>query len=1268
MPATIVTHPKEEYKSCPHFTVGYEGRDIVYVSSYELDIAKGDKNSTRYTFQMPRALTSDIDVYKSSIRIHYTNILSGDVGTHHDDIYPVEDIVAVDSATGKQYNPSDVNDSLDNYDTVCFSWLLSAGTSVYDGSLNFAIQVNQQTPDAYYGWKSYPYTGISVGDTLDSSEDIEDQMSDMVSYWYEKFLISSITTENVIQDLVDKASVNIDNALSIGKASIHQIKQNAVSEITDLVDDKKSELDGISTVAVSATPPADPKVAVWIKTSGIDTHPWFKFGSIDVDTENAEGIIDVVSGEMIDSQATVTFNVNRLFELGVIRIYVVRYYSDTKEFKRIDKVLDSTSANVWLTVDTEFDNCLVYMQIAEGGAEEILSAISASIYVDPVIQKERVVSDCYSSNDSYPCMYYDSLRDTVYMTGVTATGLMGIAVFDLRNDKTDFVRLGYIKTETGKIVSGRDTVPALLMDSTHSPIVAYPIPNQNGVIKMRVGEAPYDIHSLTTAEEITVEFPGAINTCGNITLIRQNNVSAIACYMFTKIGNNVFIAYVDEHGLREVPAKFVQDVHSYVIRKETSELYRCAICDSSATQNLCKVGLFCINANTLEVSNKASANADANDASYKSFGNLYSMFMNSNPISVDDTMVITDGLIIDNKMGNSGREDGVFLLDTADHKVLTIHYPRYLVTYTGDGSYTYDSYTDKDGIEHRYKLSYDGDDAARFIRKSDDTYWIGRDNDGDGALVWENIILGSTTNKGIETCFEEGTYTIYFYKDLKVAEETEDTIGDSIPDSKYIDTTTDGIKIYKTNKPLYLVSDSVDFISEEIASFATLSITYDLPGNATKYYQRTVGGLDIYTAEVATGSDKGKIKYYAGPVNYHTVRKVDRHTVYLKLNKLSDSENAIYSVDTIPLDNIGLYDNRVEVEDALTDNNEKVYHAFGEGLDDIYYTERKMDDRYVAESWYHNPASNNALEPSGGEYDYDTELSDVAKMTSTVTPHLDMYVSDMTSVQCHEFTFSYITDVIDGKAIYREMVYDSTDDNGELFYVPTGKVWPNIPGEDIGVESIVGYTKDNGQWVYGRICRMYYVYTLYPGRLCYYGVKLIKEYTPAEFSATEEVLAVDPKGYIVDKASITCNHEGVAFGNVAVYETESSGGTVYYTTLPIPEYFIRPVLRYWIEYGGYGTSISNNRNESICGCCFDDDGEIFVAREMTSHKVVEKYTLSSNGSVRKIGELRATDSGLVGFANPIRIVGAESKNMFACLDSYVDTDREYYCDLKIIKY
>ena len=160
-------HTHQIYDSDMHFVIDPITRNITNNSS-KITIMQYDHNSERFTFEIPRVIEGHDMSLSDVVRVHFINIGSIKTNTNPG-VYEVDDVAV----------------SLDDPDTITFSWLISGASTKYNGSLNFAIRFYCLSDESKieYSWGTNIYLGIKISNSLDNSETIAEDYVDVLEQW-----------------------------------------------------------------------------------------------------------------------------------------------------------------------------------------------------------------------------------------------------------------------------------------------------------------------------------------------------------------------------------------------------------------------------------------------------------------------------------------------------------------------------------------------------------------------------------------------------------------------------------------------------------------------------------------------------------------------------------------------------------------------------------------------------------------------------------------------------------------------------------------------------------------------------------------------------------------------------------------------------------------------------------------------------------------------------------------------------------------------------
>ena len=194
-----------------HFIINPETRAITNASSGNNIIVQYDHNSERFTFEIPRYVDGH-DMFESTeVRIHYRNSTSNQL-----------------SRTNGMYVPDDLGLSEEGEDVVTFSWLLSAATTQYIGSLYFSIQfVCLDGETVEYAWNTGVYKDITIIESINNTDEVVVDVADAIggiksALWrdIESELANKVGDFSEIKSYIDQAIAEALYSAELGDAKL----------------------------------------------------------------------------------------------------------------------------------------------------------------------------------------------------------------------------------------------------------------------------------------------------------------------------------------------------------------------------------------------------------------------------------------------------------------------------------------------------------------------------------------------------------------------------------------------------------------------------------------------------------------------------------------------------------------------------------------------------------------------------------------------------------------------------------------------------------------------------------------------------------------------------------------------------------------------------------------------------------------------------------------------------------------------------------------
>ena len=212
-------HSHQIYDSDKHFVIDPITRNITNNSS-KLTIMQYDHNSERFTFEIPKIIEGHDMSLSDIVRVHFVNIGSTKTNTNFG-VYEVDDMAV----------------SLDDPDTVTFSWLISGAATEFNGSLNFAIRFYCLSDEGTieYSWGTSIYSGIIVSNGLENSEIIIEEYVDVLEKWKREVIdecfdyINTVAKEETSDSVVDALyETGLINPIADSSGAIFLVSDNNI--------------------------------------------------------------------------------------------------------------------------------------------------------------------------------------------------------------------------------------------------------------------------------------------------------------------------------------------------------------------------------------------------------------------------------------------------------------------------------------------------------------------------------------------------------------------------------------------------------------------------------------------------------------------------------------------------------------------------------------------------------------------------------------------------------------------------------------------------------------------------------------------------------------------------------------------------------------------------------------------------------------------------------------------------------------------------------
>lgn len=189
-----MAHTHGVFDTDPHFSIDTDTRVISNLSAGKTIIIQLDHNSECFTFEIPRFVEGHDMSLCDTVRVHYINIGATD---RNSDVYTISDL---------QIDP-------ENENRVVCSWLLSRNTTMYSGTLNFALEFACTNGDEItYAWNTAIYKDIVVSPGINNTEVVSTEYSDTLLEWENEIFGSEAQGVRSINRAVEAGLNQIENA------------------------------------------------------------------------------------------------------------------------------------------------------------------------------------------------------------------------------------------------------------------------------------------------------------------------------------------------------------------------------------------------------------------------------------------------------------------------------------------------------------------------------------------------------------------------------------------------------------------------------------------------------------------------------------------------------------------------------------------------------------------------------------------------------------------------------------------------------------------------------------------------------------------------------------------------------------------------------------------------------------------------------------------------------------------------------------------------
>ena len=161
-----MSHIHSVYDSDTHFSIDPITRKMKNESSAKTTLIQYDKNSERFTFDLPREIEGHDMSECNLVQVHYINIDSK-TKAQNEDVYTVDDF---------QPSPNDEG-------VVICSWLISDNATQLVGPLAFLLRFAciDEAGAVQYAWHTATYTAVSISEGMNNGEAIVQEYPDVLA-------------------------------------------------------------------------------------------------------------------------------------------------------------------------------------------------------------------------------------------------------------------------------------------------------------------------------------------------------------------------------------------------------------------------------------------------------------------------------------------------------------------------------------------------------------------------------------------------------------------------------------------------------------------------------------------------------------------------------------------------------------------------------------------------------------------------------------------------------------------------------------------------------------------------------------------------------------------------------------------------------------------------------------------------------------------------------------------------------------------------------
>lgn len=213
-----MAHKHSVYDTDNHFQIDGVTRAVKNVSETKTLLMKGDHNSERFTFEVPRYIDGHDMTQCDICQIHYLNTGSGSSEVVKG-IYEVDDLQSSPNAEGE---------------IAILSWLISNNCTQYSGTLNFVIHFACTTDGTVdYVWNTAIVTGITVSNTIYNSDFIPTEFPDILEQWKKELELATPVVKLERKDAERKVVLSVTANKQTVSVDIKDGEKGDPGEVTE---------------------------------------------------------------------------------------------------------------------------------------------------------------------------------------------------------------------------------------------------------------------------------------------------------------------------------------------------------------------------------------------------------------------------------------------------------------------------------------------------------------------------------------------------------------------------------------------------------------------------------------------------------------------------------------------------------------------------------------------------------------------------------------------------------------------------------------------------------------------------------------------------------------------------------------------------------------------------------------------------------------------------------------------------------------------------